>query len=287
MQTLAHLCDAYLADTRGVQAASTHYNRACFCRRLLRDFGDVPLATLTPDRLRTWKQHLLAHYRPSTVHKYMVMLQTLLRYGVELGWLDADPLAQVRKPSPGRGSLRCLAPEERVRLLAACRASRNPLLYPLVLLALTTGGRKEELRTLQWPQVDLDAGVLRFLTTKNGQARSVPVVGEALAILQEMARYRHPTCPWVFPAWNSAGPVALTSAWETARAKAKLVDFRFHDLRHTFASYLAMSGASLREIAEALGHTNISLVLVYAHLTENHQRGVVERMARKFLEDQG
>lgn len=285
MVTLVQLCDAYLADVRGAQAPSTCYNRTCFCRRLLRDVGNVPLSALTPAVLRTWKQTLSTRYRPSTVHKYLTILQTILRFGVDCGYLESDPMAKVRKPSPGHGSIRFLSPDECQRLLAACRASRNPMLYPIVMLALSTGGRKDELRCLQWPQVDLAAEVVRFVTTKNGQARSVPLVGESLALMQEMQTYRRATCLWVFPTWKEDGPIALTSAWETARAQAKLTDFRFHDLRHTFASYLAMSGASLRDIAEALGHKNINLVSTYAHLTESHNRKVIERMLYKFMGD--
>ena len=90
-------------------------------------------------------------------------------------------------------------------------------------------------------QVDLQTEVARFVCTKNGEVRAVPLLGEALAILREMARYRRDDIPWVFPDWEGTRPMALTSAWETARTQAKLQDVRFHDLRHTFASYLAMS----------------------------------------------
>lgn len=73
------------------------------------------------------------------------------------------------------------------------------------------------------------------------------------------------------------------TAWELARERAGLEDFRFHDLRHTAASYLAMSGASLLEIAEILGHKTLSMVKRYAHLSAPHLAGVSERMAAKFL----
>lgn len=72
----------------------------------------------------------------------------------------------------------------------------------------------------------------------------------------------------------------MRDAWEPAVQKAAIPDFRFHDLRHTFASYLAMNGASLLEIAEVLGHKTLSMIKQYAHLTEAHTRGVVERMNR-------
>jgi integrase len=77
--------------------------------------------------------------------------------------------------------------------------------------------------------------------------------------------------------------VLIEQAWRTARTRAGLVDFKFHDLRHTCASYLAMSGASLLEIAEVLGHKKLEMVKRYAHLTEGHTRGVLQHMSEKHL----
>src|SRR5262249_51780504 len=157
------------------------------------------------------------------------------------------------------------------------RQSRNPLLYAVVVVALGTGGRKNEVRRLRWEQVDLPGEQVRFIKTKTHRARAVPVVGEPLTILHQLAQQRRTDVPWVFPSWRGKEPVAIDSAWETARNHAQLEDFHFHDLRHTFASYLAMSGASLRDIAEVLGHVNLQMTLRYTHLMPSHTRGVVER----------
>ena len=146
-----------------------------------------------------------------------------------------------------------------------------------------TGCRKDEVRCLRWAHVDLDAEVARFVQTKTGEARSGHSWGSP----------RHPARDGALPARRRAvgvsqlggtEPIALTSAWETARAQARLQDVRFHDLRHTFASDLAMSNASLREIAWAPGHKSTALVAMYAHLTESHTRGVVDRMLQKYFE---
>jgi integrase len=77
--------------------------------------------------------------------------------------------------------------------------------------------------------------------------------------------------------------VWIDRVFHQAVMRAGIVDFRFHDIRHTAASYLAMSGASLRDIAEILGHRNIQQTMIYAHLVESHTRGVVERMVHRFL----
>jgi len=281
--TLATLFSHYLTDTQLDHAPSTHYQQRVFYAKILRDLGAVPLEDVTPDLLRTWKAHLTTHYARSTVHRYMAFVNCALRYAVECEWLTVNPMAKVRKPSPGRGRVRFLTHAERHRLLLACQASRNPCLYPIVLLALSTGGRKNEVRGLCWPDVDFACGVVRFLRTKTDEPRAVPLLGEARRVLEARAQTRHPRIPWVFPRADGRKPRDIECAWTTARQHAGLTDFRFHDLRHTFASYMAMSGASLREIAEALGHRKLQQTMQYSHLLQSHTHGVIERMIHAFL----
>jgi Phage integrase family len=92
--------------------------------------------------------------------------------------------------------------------------------------------------------------------------------------------------PWVFPCPDGRYPTEIESPWRTARAQAGLVDFHSHDLQHTYASYLAMSGASLRDIADLLGHKNIQQTLIYTHLMPSHTQDIVQRMSKKFLDGQ-
>jgi len=109
--------------------------------------------------------------------------------------------------------------------------------------------------------------------------RGVPLAGLALERVKEHARIRRRLdTPLLFPGNNPGKPVDLRAPWNTAVKRAGLVDFRFHDLRHSAASYLAMNGASLNEIAAVLGHKTLAMVQRYAHLSESHKAGVVERM---------
>jgi integrase len=136
------------------------------------------------------------------------------------------------------------------------------------------------LLSLRWPDVDLKRGTLTFHQTKNGERRAVPLTGQALALMGQHAKVRRLDTMLVFPNATGKRPVGIREAFEGAVERAGIVDFRFHDLRHTFASYLAMNGASLLEIAEVLGHKTLAMVKRYAHLCEAHTRGVVERMNR-------
>jgi integrase len=248
-----------------------------------RELGHVRLDDVTPDLLRAWKGRLAVCHKASSVFRYMVLLNCALRFAVECGWLVHNPLAKVRRPSPGRGRVRFLTSDEQRRLLDACRQSANPLLYGIVVLALWTGGRREELRQLQWSEVDFAQGVVRFLKTKTDRPRAVPLVGDARRILEVLAEERRPRVAWVFPRADGLKPCEFEEHWHTARRYAQLADFKFHDLRHTFASYMAMSGSSLRDIAEVLGHVKIDQTMQYSHLLESHTSDVVAQMHAKFL----
>jgi integrase len=280
---LENLFAHYLVEVRSSQAPSTHRQQTLFFAAVVRDLGPLALPDVTPEVLRAWKGRLALRCKGSTVYRYMVFLGCALRFAVECGWLMHNPLAKVRRPSPGRGRVRFLKSDEQHRLLEACRQSANPLLYPFVLVGLWTGARKEEIRQLQWPEVDFEQHVVRFLKTKTGRPRAVPLVGDARRILEALARQQRPGIPWVFAGADGLKPVEIEEHWRTARRQAQLTDFKLHDLRHTFASYLAMSGASLRDVAECLGHTKIDQALAYSHLLPSHTSDVVARMHDKFL----
>jgi integrase len=120
--------------------------------------------------------------------------------------------------------------------------------------------------------------------TKNGEHRVLPLAGPAPDLLRERSRVRRIDTDLVFPGrLHPNKPVDLRTPFETALKVARTEDFHWHDLRHTAASYLAMNGASLAEIAEVLGHKTLAMVKRYAHLSAAHTAGVVERMNARFL----
>ena len=282
-QTLEGLFAAYLAEKRVEHATSTHNQLRLFFAALVKHFGNVPLSEVTTEVLRSWKILVANTYARGTVYRRMYVLAAALRYAVECGWLTVNPMDRIKKPSPGPGRIRFLSEQERRRLLMACKLSRSPILYPLVVLALGTGGRKNELRWLRWANVDLEAGSVRFTQTKTHLDRTVPVVGAALQVFHARAQQRQADTDLVFARPDGRKPWNMEHAWITARHVAEMDDFRFHDLRHTYASYLAMSGSSLRDIAELLGHKRIQQTMAYAHLIPSHTRPLVERMVGQFL----
>jgi len=282
--TLAELIDRYVADVLPrKKGAPKQYQQLAWWREHL---GVYALADLTPPLLAEYRDKLAAGFPgteprgPATVVRYLAALSHCLSVAVkEYQWLDDSPMRKVRKPKEPRGRVRFLSEPERAALLTACEASPNPYLLPVVVLALSTGMRAGEIMNLEWRDVDLVRGWLTLRETKNGAMRGVPLAGKALELLKEHARLRRRLdTPLLWPGVHPNKPMDLRQPWEKALQQAGIQNFRFHDLRHSAASYLAMNGASLNEIAAVLGHKTLAMVQRYAHLSESHQAGVVERM---------
>lgn len=224
--------------------------------------GDPDVDAKRPRRKRTGP----------AVNRYLAALSACLAYGVKtLQWLEKNPCETVAKSKENSGRVRFLSDDERVRLLNACRAHDD--LYLAVVLALTTGARQAEVMGLRWGQVDFRRQVITLHETKNGDRRAIPLVGEAFRLLKKRSKVRNLNDDRIFPPTvkaKKAEYLDLRQPWEAALKNAEITDFHWHDLRHTAASYLAMSGVSLVEIAKVLGHRTLQMVARYSHLSDGH-----------------
>ncbi|MFM7852107.1 MAG: site-specific integrase, partial [Flammeovirgaceae bacterium] len=117
-----------------------------------------------------------------------------------------------------------------------------------------------EIMQLRWADIDLERCIITLEHTKNGDRRILPLKGYAFQIMQQHAKVRRLDTNLVFPSRKGDVPAVIRAAFENALEIAEIKDFRFHDLRHSAASYLAMNGASLAEIAEVLGHKTLQMV---------------------------
>jgi len=224
----------------------------------------------------------------ATVNRYMTALSHCLSVAAnEWQWFEINPMPKVAKLKESRGRVRFLDDDERSRFLAACQDSKNPFLYPVVILALSTGMRHGEILNLTWDDIDLTNRRIILEETKNGERRAVAVVSKAFEILSEMKKQkvRRIDTNLVFPGsrYSNKGHASLRTAFLFALKKANVENFKFHDLRHSAASYLAMNGATLSEIAEVLGHKTLQMVKRYAHLSDAHVSSVVESMNKKIF----
>jgi integrase len=253
--------------------------------------GRFALLHVTPARVGEARDALIRGEGPSgkpvsgpTSNRYVATLGAVLDLAVkEWQWVGFNAARLIRRKQEHRGRVRFLSVDEQDRLLAACRDSKEPRLHPLVLCALASGARQGELLTLRWSELQLDREPVRATLgkTKNRDRRVIFFPGEAGEELRRRSRTPH-ISGLVFA--NPQGkPTFPRKPWARALVEAEIQDFTFHDLRHSFASYAAMSGASLPELAALLGHRSLSMVARYAHLAEQHQEAVASRMAAKFL----
>ena len=277
--TLGELLERYRQEVLPRKKTRTQTNQVQHLAWWMQVLGPRPVADLTLSRLASCRDVLARDRSTGTVNQHLRTLSHAFSVAVrEWGWLETNPLRRVQYLPETRGRVRFLSEVERPRLLAACQGSANRMLYPVVMLALATGARKMELFSLTWPQVDLGRALVTLHDTKNGEPRSMPLTGQALDVLRAHAKVLGLDTPLVFPRADGLRPMDIRYAWYRALKQAEVEDFRFHDLRHSTTSYLAMHGASLVEIAEVLGHKTLSMVQRYAHLSEGHTRSVLERM---------
>jgi integrase len=231
----------------------------------------------------------------ATANRYTQALGHVLTIAAkEWEWISQSPMSKITKYKEAKGRVRFLSDEERTKLLQVCKQASNPHLYKVVILALSTGARKMEILGLQWADIDFTRGQIVLHETKNGERRVIPLQGLAMDLMREHEKTKIEDCPFVFPSEKVTKakdgtfiyqPIDIRTAWVNALIKANIKDFRFHDLRHSAASYLAMNGASLTEIAEVLGHKTIQMVKRYAHLSEAHTSSVVARMNERIFGD--
>lgn len=281
-KTLNELIDRYLARVLPDKRQRTQDSQKAQLAWWRDEIGTLALASVDSSCIADCRDKLTDEGRmPATANRYMAALSHCLTYAKkELKWIESNPCLDVKKGKETRGRVRFLSSDERNRLLDACKESSCKQLYPAVLLAMSTGMRRGEQMGLTWRQVDLQTGRIILEDTKNGERRTVIATGPALDELKKMAKVRRIDCDLVFPGQRKT-PVILTKPWYAVLKAAGIENFRWHDLRHSFASELAMSGATLAEIAEAMGHKTLSMVKRYAHLTEGHISSVVERMTAR------
>ncbi|CZI81542.1 TPA: tyrosine-type recombinase/integrase [Legionella pneumophila subsp. pneumophila] len=289
-RTLGEMIERYIKEVIP-QKPKNSKNTILHLRWWQDELGQYSLADVSPALIAEKRDKLSSGITkrnklrsPSTVVRYLAALSHAFTMAVkEWGWIDDSPMRRVTKPKEPRGRVRFLSDDERNRLLEECNKSESQYLYIAVVLALSTGARKMELMGLRWKDIDFDRQVIILHETKNGERRILPLTGRALELINQLAKIRRLNCDFVFPNHEFTKPIDLRTPFETAVKRAGITDFRWHDLRHSCASYLAMNNASLAEIAEILGHKTLQMVKRYAHLSDAHTSKVVASMNEKIF----
>ncbi|MDN0074017.1 site-specific integrase [Crenobacter sp. SG2303] len=221
----------------------------------------------------------------ATVNRYLAALSAVCAYGVkELQWLESNPVHRVSKMRESRGNERFLSQEEAALVLEKADQNGRPDFKVFVAILLTTGARTGEILRATWSQVDLERHVIDLSDTKNGERRTLPLVEPALSLLAEHSKVRLLRSSLVFPAPSDPKkPANYRYQWGKLKEACELVGVRFHDMRHTAASFLIMSGAGLRTTADVLGHKTLSMVQRYSHLLDEHKSDAAAKAAALML----
>jgi integrase len=235
---------------------------------LLEAFGTLRASAVTPERIERYLRGLRdSGSAPGTCNRYRALLSSVLSFGVASGKLRSNPVTRCRPFKEPSERIRFLSADEETSLRATIR-SRCPEREPEFDIALHTGMRRGEQYQLTWEKVDLDGGMIEA-NGKTGR-RFIPVNATVRAALLHLHQLSE----------GSRYVSRRGLRWfEGCVGKAGIDNFRWHDLRHTFASRLVMAGVDIRSVQKLLGHTSVLTTMKYAHLSERHLREAVATLA--------
>jgi len=194
----------------------------------------------------------------------------LYNRAIEWGKATSNPMAKVKLFKVPEKRTRYLEKDEIITLLENCCEH----LKPIVIVALHTGMRKGEILGLQWKNIDIKRGIIFLLDTKNGEKREVPMNEVVQKTVINVLK--NPESQYVFCNKEGKPYGDIKTSFATALKNSKIINFRFHDLRHTFASQLVMSGVDLNTVRELLGHKSLAMTLRYSHLSPDHKKRAVD-----------
>lgn len=231
--------------------------------RLVPFFNGKCLDEITVQDVEKYKSDRIKEVKPATINRDLACLKHLYNKAIDWNLTEFNPVKKVRffKEPPGR--VRYLSSEEINRLLTNCPEQ----LKPVVIVALNTGLRRSEIFNLKWENIDFRNRILMVEMSKNNEKRAVPINQIVYELLHKYSRAGE----YIFNVSNSR------RLFEKAVEDAKIKDFKFHDLRHTFASYLAMSGCNLKTIQELMGHKDIRMTIRYSHLSKEYLKEAIEK----------
>lgn len=212
---------------------------------------------------------------PATVNREIATLKTMFSKAVAWGKLKDSPAKSVQFLREPEGRVRYLEKEEIVKLLSKSSAR----LKPIVIVALNTGMRRGEILNLKWHDVDFQRDIISLFDTKNGESRKIPMNAQVKVALIKVKK--HPESQYIFCNHKGEPLTNIRKSFFTAMQKAGIINFHFHDLRHTFASQLVMAGVDINTTRELLGHKDIRMTLRYSHLSPDHKKRAVDVLSSK------
>ena len=235
-------------------------------------FGKKYLHEVTPLSIEQYKKSRINKVSPRTINIELSCLKAMFNRAISWGKAIENPVTEVKLLKENDRRLRYLDTEEMERLIENCPAH----LKPIVIMAVHTGMRKGEILKLGWEDVDLKRRIIYVVNTKTDEKREIPINSTLYRTLDELRKGRRGT--YVFAGHGGKPYTDIRRSFTAALKKCAIKNFRFHDLRHTFASQLVMRGVDLKTVQELLGHRSIEMTMRYSHLSPGHKQAAVERL---------
>ncbi|MGH7908557.1 MAG: tyrosine-type recombinase/integrase [Thermodesulfobacteriota bacterium] len=274
--TLLEFSKTYILHVRDTIQIKTWYRYDYGLRRLIELYGNKKLSEITPKDIDDYKTLRLRDAKPATVNREIATLRQIFNLAKRWKKFFGENPISISKLLPEHNlKERILTYEEETRLFSLC----NPYLRPIVVTALNTGMRKSEILTLKWSNVDQKNGVITIdqTNTKTKKTRRIPINSTMRTLLPEQ-KLKSGGSEHVFLSQTGAPYKfhdSLKGAFERTCRKAGITGFRFHDLRHTSATRMVESGASIVAVSKILGHSDIKMTMRYSH-PDNSLKEAVE-----------
>ncbi|NQU94795.1 MAG: site-specific integrase [Candidatus Omnitrophica bacterium] len=268
--TFYELCDLYIELHAKPNKRDWRRSDLLHQRRSKEFFGNARLHTITQEQVEQYKAKRLSSVSPATVNRELSSLKHMFNKAIEWGKVEINPAHRVKKLRENNARLRYLEKEEIKTLID----NSNATLQPVLVVAVSTGMRRGEILNLKWRDIDINKGIIYVLRTKNHEAREVPMCDTVKQIF--IKTEKRPNSPFIFCRKNGKPYGKLDKSFLQALNKSGILNFRFHDLRHTFASQFMMAGGELNTLRELLGHKDIKMTLRYSHLSRDHKRRAME-----------
>lgn len=289
-KTLAELLDKYLKEySTPNKSAGTAKNDTVMVEEMKAFFGNTLLQDVMPSLISAYKTKCREKgLAPATINHRRTLLRHAFNLAIrEWQWCQKNPVEQVSRDKVKNERDRWLTLEEEKTLLECCvlhptrkdnEIEATYRLQEIVVFALNTGMRQDEILSLRWPNVDLFRKTVLVEKSKNGEKRTIPMNQKVFELLKARARATTGESQYVFASEVGTKILRrnLTRAFYIVRDRAKIEDFKFHDLRHTFATRLAQAGVDLYMISKLLGHKDIKMTQRYSHHCPDSLRSGVE-----------
>jgi integrase len=281
--TFRKLAEEYLPLAKRQESYNT---KKYFIKDLIKSFGNRPLRKFTTKNVWDYHNKILSSGRtPATANRHLATLKHMFTMAVEWELVEEEVLKRIRRvkfEKEDNERIRFLAKDELHALLKAC-AKSPPYLRPIIITAVNTGLRKSNILSLKWEDnIDLKHGFILLPKTKNGSKLETPINQTLRETLKNLPRRLD--SPYVFTDSEGKKIKDIKRSFKSALRRAGIKDFRFHDLRHTFASHLVMAGVDIVTVRKLMGHKSIKMTLRYAHLAPSHNLKAVEKLGNAFEE---